>query len=318
MEITRRFDRILRLFFVLQSRSVVSIEELQSRFDASKRTIYRDLNALQAAGVPIVQEHGVGYSIMEGYRIQPSRFTPEEILSLTIAEKVMQGHQTQFIKTNFESALTKIKGSFELRQKDQVQSLEDKLLFADQTRTTEYLPDIIDVLLKSTVTQKIAHIQYIKSSGTDAVSREIEAVGVFYQNQFWYVLAYCHLRQDYRNFRLDRIREVRLSGKGFTRKHPPVDELRRQDIAAYATRIVIHVDREFAHYLFWERQVYGYEREEVVDGHVMMYFTCRMHPTAFVRWFLKYVDIGHIAEPEGLQEEALAIVRAGLKRNPVA
>ena len=112
MDITKKFNRILQLFFILQSKSIVSIEELERRFEISRRTIYRDLKELESASVPIVYEKGVGYSIMEGYRILPSRFTENEVLSLVIAEKIMLQHETEFIKRNFESALAKVKSSF--------------------------------------------------------------------------------------------------------------------------------------------------------------------------------------------------------------
>ena len=72
MDITKRFDRILQIFFLLQSKSVITTEELQKRFEISLRTIYRDLKALEIAGIPIVNESGSGYSIMEGFRLQLS------------------------------------------------------------------------------------------------------------------------------------------------------------------------------------------------------------------------------------------------------
>jgi predicted DNA-binding transcriptional regulator YafY len=130
MEITKRFDQILRIFFILQSRVVITIEELETLFSISRRTIYPDLNALETAGVPKAYEAARGYSIMEGYRIQPSRFTQEEVLRLMIAEKSILQHETQFMKQHFEVALMKVKASFQLHQKDDLlKPIEDRELW---------------------------------------------------------------------------------------------------------------------------------------------------------------------------------------------
>jgi predicted DNA-binding transcriptional regulator YafY len=316
MDITKRFDRILQLFFLLQSKSVVTIEELEKRFDTSRRTIYRDLKALETAGVPLSNAAGAGYSIVEGYRIQPSRFSQEETLSLMIAEKIMQQHETELVKQHFETALIKIKGSFQVQQKNILGSLEDKLQVSAKLNAPDYLPDVINVLLKSTVEKLQADLSYIKSSETAATERSIEPVGLFYESNCWYLLAYCHLRKEYRNFRLDRIKKVKLSVVHFTMEHLPVDQLRAGLSPEQIIRITIKVERSLAHYLFWERQNFGYTGEEPEGDVVLMYFDCAVHTTSFVRWFLKYADFAEIVEPADLETELTDILlKAAGKRS---
>ena len=314
MDNSKRFDRILQLFFLLQSKSLVTINELQSRFETSKRTIYRDLKALETAGVPISSHDGAGYSISEGFRIQPSRFTHEEVLSLLIAEKMMQQHQTKFIKEQFESVLVKVKGSLQSQQKLAMQQLDDKLLINSESESHDYLPDILNTLLSSSSSHKIVKISYQKSSEKDFKVREIEPVGLFYERDFWYVLSFCLLRLDYRNFRLDRIRQAAITDIPFTRKHPPLRELRDHLDAAPATPIIIKADLKFAHFIFWERDSYGFYKEETTGNHVLMYFNCILHPTAFVRWFLRFIDVADIVEPVSLKDELKEILDNGLRR----
>lgn len=315
MDISKRFDRILQMFFLLQSKAIVTVNELQSRFETSKRTIYRDLKALETAGVPISFHDGAGYSISEGYRIQPSRFTQEEVLSLLIAEKMMQQHQTKFIKEQFESVLIKVKSSLQLQQKLAMQHLDDKLLIGSDFESEDYLPDIINTLLSSISSHKIVKISYHKSSEKDSKVREIEPVGLFFERDFWYVLAFCLLRSDYRNFRLDRIRQAGILEIPFTRKHPPLRELREDLEAAPATPITIKADLKFAHFMYWERDSYGFYKEEKAADYVIMYFNCVPHPTAFVRWFLRFIDVADIVEPISLKDELKEILRNGIKRN---
>lgn len=101
MDITKRFDRILSIFFYLQSKSSVSIVDLMDKFQVSERTLFRDLKSLEIAGIPIINEVGRGYHIMEGFRMQAKSFTEAEVISLMIAEKIVANHETQYVKEQF-------------------------------------------------------------------------------------------------------------------------------------------------------------------------------------------------------------------------
>ena len=88
IDTVKRFDRIVAILVKLQSKRIVKAQELADKFDVSLRTIYRDVRTLEAAGIPIVSEAGVGYSIMEGYRLPPVMFTKEEASSFVAAESL--------------------------------------------------------------------------------------------------------------------------------------------------------------------------------------------------------------------------------------
>lgn len=308
MDNIKRFDRILQLYFVLQSKSVISIDELEKRFDISRRTIYRDIKALEEAGVPISSFPGTGFSIMEGFRIQPSRFTAEEILSLMIAEKIMQSHETKFVKIHFEQALVKIKSSFQVNQKKILANLGETVLINERKNQIGYIPDVINTLINSAMNRELISIEYRKSSEKEYSPRIIEPLGIFYESEYWYLLAYCPMRADYRNFRLDRIRQVRPKGEKFTRIHPSIESLRAAETNICQTLITVRVDYKFAHYLFWERENFGFISEHKSGDDVIMKFELKEHPTAFVRWFMKFSDLGDIISPPALQSELSTII----------
>ncbi len=89
-DILNRFDRILAIWIQLQANRIVKAQDLSQKFGVSLRTIYRDIRSLEAAGIPIIGEAGIGYSIMEGYRLPPVMFTREEASSFIAAEKLME------------------------------------------------------------------------------------------------------------------------------------------------------------------------------------------------------------------------------------
>ncbi|MET0244855.1 MAG: YafY family protein [Flavitalea sp.] len=314
MDINKRFDRILQIFFLLQSKAVVSMSFLQEKFGTSKRTIYRDLNSLEHAGVPILFSAGSEISIMEGYRINPSRFTQEEALSLLIAEKMMAGHETQFIQRNFEKALAKIRSSFQFYQKTNMLDFEQKFSFKNSRNKSAYLPDVIEVLLNGSVKKQVVSINYKKSSETRAEKRNIEPVGLFYESEFWYLLAWCQSRNDYRNFRLDRIESVSPTMHTFSRVHLSADEIKQLKNPPASMKITIKVVQKKAHFLFWERQNFGFTNEEIEKDEVIMHFDCETHPTSFVRWLMKFADITEIIAPDSLRHEFNALLLASLKK----
>lgn len=318
MDITKRFERILNLFFFLQSRSYVNLDSLKKRFQVSERTIYRDLKALETAGIPIVFEAGSGYSLMEGFRIQSKPFTEEEVLSLMVAEKIIEKHETSFIKQQFESALIKIKSAYRFQDKERLTQLHDRLLINKKTANT-YLPNVLDLLLNALLKRQQATITYCKPGGDHEEQRIIEPLEIQQEHDHWYVFAYCCLRGDYRNFRLDRIKRIMLMPHPFSAEHGNPVSLRDASKKETLTNIRIKADRKYAHYLHWDRAAFGFEKEETGEGQVFMYFQYKQNPSYFVRWFMMFIDFAEILEPESLRTEIKDILEKGilkLKKEP--
>jgi predicted DNA-binding transcriptional regulator YafY len=226
----------------------------------------------------------------------------------------MQQHETEFVKRSFETALIKIKSSFHVYQKDDLLHLEDKLQISEPFRVAVYLPGIIDMLLRSILKKKIANISYLKSGASEMSVRSIEPVGIFHENNSWYVLAYCHSSKEYRHFRLDRIRNIDLSDTAFTLEHPAIDELRKIESQENITRIVIAIESRYAHFMYWDRQAYGFSREENKGEEVVMYFNCRQSERSFARWFMRFADVAKIVAPLTLRKEVKKILKGGMEK----
>lgn len=309
MDITKRFDRILQIFFFLQSKSVIKLDELTSRFQVSERTIYRDLKSLEKAGVPILNEPNIGYSIMEGFRAQPIRFSEEEMLSLFVAEKFMQKNETKLINKYFENALIKIKNAYRLHQKEQTNLLDNHLVIQTSRKNFEYPSEILDTLLKAILQKKQIEIDYIKSNETKKEKRILEAIGIFYQSEYWYMYAYCHLRKDYRQFRLDRIKKISLTHDMFEYAHPTLEELRELSKQQFHTKILVRVDKKMAHYMHWDRDKYGFISEKEKEDGIYMKFEYNGVPYYFARWIMYYIDIAEILTPENVRNEIYSILQ---------
>ena len=123
-----RIDRLLGLILLLQSRRVLTAEEVAAHFELSVRTIYRDLAALSEIGVPIAAEAGVGYSLLPGYHLPPLMFSQDEASALLIGGEMVKRFTDDSASISADSALLKIRAVLPRAQRDQVERLLEHLV----------------------------------------------------------------------------------------------------------------------------------------------------------------------------------------------
>src|SRR4029453_17145600 len=119
-----RVDRLMATIVHLQSRRVVRAEDIAERFEISLRTVYRDLAALGEAGIPIVAEAGIGYSLVKGYHLPPVMLTVEEASALSVGGKLVENLTDASLRKEMESALLKIRSVLPLERRDYLDRLE--------------------------------------------------------------------------------------------------------------------------------------------------------------------------------------------------
>ena len=304
MDITKRFNRIIAIYFQLQAKPIIRSQDLAERFGVSQRTIYRDIKALEQAGVPIYGEAGSGYALVEGYRIPPTRFSKEEILTLAAAEKLMKKFVDPELFRNFCSALSKLKGYLKHHDKLDISLLEENMVMGSiSDRFNENVPSALSILFESIAHSKVVLMEYQSGLSSSSSRRHIEPVGVFHEGNYWYFVAYCYLRQDYRQFRIDRIQKIELTVTSFERKHPTLSHFLKKDEIVPKTMIRILVPNTYARYMEWERNYYGFVSEEDTDEGVIMTFNSKNEYQSFARWFLMYADQAKILEPIEIKDE---------------
>ena len=206
---TKRLSRLTAILTQLQTKRLMTASELAEKFSVSVRTIYRDIKALEKAGVPILTEEGKGYSIMEGYRLPPVMFTEKEVNALVTAEQlILRNKDASFVK-DFSEAITKVKSVLQYSTKDKTKLLSDRIAFAHNAelgRTSNYLSSLQIALTNF----NLAKIEYQSPDNNQTTNRTIEPFALLSTQENWLLVAWCHLRKDYRTFRLDRIKNLNL------------------------------------------------------------------------------------------------------------
>lgn len=305
----KRFDRIVALLVQLQSKKVVRAQELADRFEVSLRTIYRDIRTLEASGVPIISEAGVGYSIMEGYRLPPVMFTREEAGSFVAAEKLMQKFTDKSLGAYHESAMYKVKSILRGREKDWVSALESQVsIDPAQVLFNVDIPNALEILFESIAERKQVFLTYHSLEAEKPSKRYIEPVGLFHENNYWYVLGHCHLRHAYRHFRTDRMLGVQRTDRPFQLAHGTLDKLRSQKKPEKKIKVRILVDGKIARYIGGGKKHYGFISEKPVKDYVEMTFLTPDLENGFARWYLMFGDYAKILEPERLKTRVSEIL----------
>ncbi len=193
----------------MQGRRVTRAEDIAEEFATSIRTVYRDIAALAEAGVPIVGEAGVGYSIMKGYHLPPVHFTTEEATALITASMLVDRFADSSLTWSMTSALAKIRAVLPPDRQDHIARLESRMSLPSLPTTPQRIQSAsLFIIQKALADRTVLRISYRGSGAIDPLRREIEPLGLTYYGDRWHVIAWCRVRQDYRDFRTDRIQAI--------------------------------------------------------------------------------------------------------------
>jgi predicted DNA-binding transcriptional regulator YafY len=299
-----RIDRLHAILTHLQSKKRVTAQEIADRFEISLRTVYRDVKALDESGVPVIGEAGTGYSIMEGYRLPPVMFTQEEAAALLLGAKLAERWTDASVKRSFDTALYKIKAVLRSTDKDHMDTLSDhvevlrpRLPMQDDPTSSQHIVG----LQKAIVEKKVIFIHYCANNKGLTTERFVEPIGLCYYSLSWHMIGWCRLRNDYRDFRVDRIQRLQIKDEGFeTKSHQSLQEyIKTMMQTTDVHEVVVRFERDVVPYLHSQKYYYGYVREEEDGDYIRMFFLTSYFEN-FARWLLMAGKYAIVVSPESL------------------
>lgn len=299
-----RIDRVTAILIQLQSKKIVKAQDIADRFKISLRTVYRDVKTLEEAGIPIIGEAGVGYSIMDGYRLPPVMFTKEEAAAFLTAEKIIEKFTDVSTQASYKSAMYKVRAVLRSTEKDMLENMEDHIHVIRPVLpfNAGSIDNSLQPFLKSIAEKRVVHIRYTAFHSDETTERDIEPVGIFYSSGYWHAIAYCRLRKDYRDFRADRIQSIQITDEVFRKEHPSLKSyLDKMMHEQQLQKIVINIKQKTAKYLQGQKLYYGFVSEKRLQDVVQMTFLCDM-PDMFLRWYMLFAEDAEIVYPASLQE----------------
>jgi len=300
----------------LQSRRLVKAQHIADKFSISLRTVYRDVHALQEAGVPVIGEAGTGYSLMEGYKLPPVMFNEDEASALLTAAKLMQSKTDASSARHYGSALDKIKAVLRLTEKDHIEEIDEHIMVVQHPAIRFEPPaDLyLQPILKSIASGVVIDLTYNAIETNETTHRKVEPVGIYNLGNHWHLVAFCRLRNDYRNFRTDRIEKLVCTDEPMAKTHPPLQEfINKMSAQRDVKKVVIEVEREIIKYFGEQKYYNGFVKEEDAGECVRLTFLTGSLQ-GFARWFMMFGDHAKIIEPLALNDRVLAIAENILKK----
>ncbi|WP_237028725.1 helix-turn-helix transcriptional regulator [Pedobacter steynii] len=211
---TPRLSRLTAILTQLQSKRLSTATDLAKKFQVSIRTIYRDIRALEEAGIPVFTEEGKGYSLVEGYRLPPVSFTESQANALITAEQlVLRNKDASFVR-EYTDAITKIKAVLLHNTKDKADLLSKRIAIRNNLENSSTSNNMSSIQLALT-NFNLLQISYQAADQENKVQRTVEPFAIYSTQENWILIAFCRLRQDYRAFRLDRISQLEILQEHF-------------------------------------------------------------------------------------------------------
>lgn len=307
-----RLNRLTAILLLLQTRRVLTADQLADRFGVSRRTIYRDIRVLEEAGVPILSEAGVGYCLARGYHLPPVMFTRAQAGALITGGKLIESFSDPSTQEDYQGALDKIRAVLDQADQRFMERLEDCMTVrnppgAPPVRGDGRMLTRLQALFSS---RRVVSMTYHSGGKDEVTEREIEPLVLCFYGAHWHLLAYCRLREAYRDFRLDRICDLRPTKISFdAHRHGDIDQLVDKMVAPTDLKpATIRFNGEAAAEVRQNRYYWGFVREVVHPEGVEMHFLTPDYDY-LVRWLVGFCDRVEVLAPVTLKERIRAFAQ---------
>jgi predicted DNA-binding transcriptional regulator YafY len=227
----RRADRLFQIVQLVRGRRLSTGDWLAERLAVSLRTVYRDIADLQAQGVPIDGEAGVGYRMRAGFDLPPLMFTQDEAKALVAAVRLAQPRLDPGLAAGAENALAKVIAVLPAGVRAAAESLA---VYAPDAGIDTATRSRLEVLRSAADARRKLRVDYLDLNERRTRRRLLRPLGCFYWSATWTLAAWCELRNDFRSFRVDRIEQLEVLDERF-RDEPGktlADLFRRERAAA--------------------------------------------------------------------------------------
>jgi predicted DNA-binding transcriptional regulator YafY len=208
----RRADRLFQIVQYLRHGRVITARSLAEKCEVSERTIYRDIQDLSLSGVPILGEAGSGYRLMPGFDLPPLMFNEDELTALLLGARMVRAWSDSRLSEAAEQALVKIEAVLPARLRPELSRSE---LMAPGFALPPEVSQRLSTLRHAIRDKRKLHLAYTREDGEES-ERTIHPLGMAYWGKVWTLVAWCELRDDFRHFRVDRIRALNPSDDSFT------------------------------------------------------------------------------------------------------
>ena len=310
-------ERLFALVLLLQNRPNMSSRDLAEHFGVSRRTIFRDLRTLGESGVPLTYAEEGGYEILEGYQLPPLMLSAREAATLLVGTAFTTLQPDASLRADADAVAMKIRSVLPEPVREYIDNLQERTVLApfnetqDQGGATDKEQGLWFELSEAIARQRKVKMTYYVASRDEETVREVDPLGLVYYSDHWNLIAYDHLRDDIRNFRLDQIKKLRTR---FDRFEPPAgfdlkEHLRERGTSPTNVRMTVRFRNRA--WRWARRQVPADVEQELREEGGWTRVTFEFENLPYVaKWLLRYGTDAEVVEPTALRDEVAEQARA--------
>lgn len=226
-----RDSRLFRILYYVLEKGKVTANELSEKFEVSVRTIYRDIDVISSAGIPIyaTQGKGGGIEIADDFVLKKSLLSEKEQEQILVALKGLEGINKQYEN----ELLTKLSAFFKIKNTNWIE-----VDFTNWKRGNEY-DELFNDIKSAIINKNIIRFTYF-SSNEKETSREVKPIRLLFKGWDWYVYTFCLLRNEFRYFKLSRIRDLKILDENFEDSYEDVVLIKKMEY-----KDTVHVKLKF-------------------------------------------------------------------------
>jgi predicted DNA-binding transcriptional regulator YafY len=293
-----RTDRLLAIVLELQRAGMRRAEDLARTFETSVRTIYRDMEALSEAGVPLIAEPGKGYALMEGYFLPPLTFRADEATMLLLGSDVVGRQFDAQYRAAAQSAAAKIEAVLPDRLMEDVRAVQESIRFI--TPGTPVEGEALQMLRRTILDRRTVRFRYTARNPSEARpprEREVDPYLLAQAGGVWLLIGFDHLRRDTRSFRLNRMDDLTITAQTFDRPERLALGPRTED-RTLTVRVLFAT--EIARWVQETRSFFTVAEEETPDGLLVTLMV--RDDRDVLQWLLGWGRHVRILEPDSLRQ----------------
>lgn len=224
-----KIDRLMSIALVLLDKKRISAQELADMFEVSLRTIYRDIDAIDLAGIPIRSTPGVGggFEIMPNYKIDKKVFSTDDLITILTG---LSSLSNMICGDELINAIAKVKSFIPGERAKEIELKVNQICIdLSQWMNNSNIQPNLEIIKVALQENKLLSFEYIAHHG-NKTTRTIEPYQLVLKGSHWYLYGYCHERSDFRLFRLSRMSNLQMQVENFTFRNYPKPKLEFSDI----------------------------------------------------------------------------------------
>lgn len=299
---SERLIRLIRIMTLIQSIPGIMAKELAVRCETTERTIYRDLELLSAAKIPITSDgYGKGYKFIGNFSLYPLDWTAEEAVAFGMLPRLLE-QMNDLVPAEFNTAYEKVLAAHQKEQMNQIDYLQkmDSIIATGTPASQEQHKNFLSIVVQAILESRTLEVVYHTKSRDVVTSRLIDPYYLIPRENRFYLIAYCHEKQKFLTFRMSRFLEVKQTEKMFEKMEFNIKYFFKHTWSIIQGSDEIHFkvlfSKNVARYIMEEELFVSPKLTKNKDGSLLFEVTLN-HDREFLQWIMQYGADAEIIKP---------------------